>query len=56
MSHTEQASYPEDVTDERSRILRKLLPQPFGRGRLQTVCRRAVVNAVFYVVRSGCAW
>jgi len=56
MSHTEQANYPTDVTDEQWQILRKLLPQPSGRGRPQTVCRRAVVNAVLYVLRSGCAW
>jgi len=56
MSHTERKNYPTDVTDEQWQILRKLLPQPSSRGRPQTVCRRAVVNAIFYVLRSGCAW
>ena len=27
-----------------------------GRGRPMTLCRRAVVNAIFYVVRNGCTW
>jgi len=56
MSHTEQASYPTDLTDEQWQIIRKLLPQPSRRGAPRTVCRRAVINAIFYVVRTGCAW
>jgi putative transposase len=55
MSLTEQANSPTDLTDERWQIVRKLLPQPCNRGRPQTVCRRAVVNAILYVLRSGCA-
>lgn len=56
MSHTEQANYPTDLTDEQWQILRKLLPQPSHRGAPRTACRRAVVNAILYVLRSGCAW
>jgi putative transposase len=56
MSHTERAKYLTDLTAEQWQILRKLLPQPSHRGAPQTVCRRAVVNAIIYVVRSGCAW
>jgi putative transposase len=56
MSHTEQANYPTDLTDGQWKILHKLLPEPSRRGAPQTVCRRAVVNAVLYVLRSGCAW
>src|SRR5262249_48957273 len=37
--------------------LRKLLPQrSSSRGAPQTVCRRAVSNAILYVLRSGCPW
>jgi putative transposase len=56
MSHAEQANYPTDLTDEQWQILRPLLPRPARRGAPQTVCRRAVINAILYVVRSGCAW
>jgi putative transposase len=56
VSHTEQANYPTDLTDEQWQILRKLLPQPSRRGAPRTVCRRAVVNAILYALRSGCAW
>jgi putative transposase len=56
MSHTEQANYPTDLTDQQWQILRKLLPQPARRGAPQSVCRRAAVNAILYVLRGGCAW
>ena len=56
MSHTELAKYPTDLTDEQWQILRKLLPQSSRRGAPRTVCRRAVVNAILYLLRSGCAW
>ena len=56
MSHTEQANYPTDLTDEQWQILRRLLPQPSQRGAPQRVCRRSIINAIFYVLRSGCAW
>jgi putative transposase len=56
MSHTERTNYPTDLTDEQWQILRKLLPHPSRRGAPQTVCRRAVVDAILYVLRGGCAW
>jgi putative transposase len=56
MPHTGQANYPTDLTDEQWQVLRRLLPRPSRRGAPQTVCRRAVVNAILYVLRSGCAW
>jgi putative transposase len=56
MSHAEQAKYPTDLSDKQWQILRKLLPQASRRGAPQTVCRRAVVNAVLYLLRGGCAW
>jgi putative transposase len=56
MSHTERAKYLTDLTDEQWQIIRKLLPKPSRRGAPQTICRRAVLDAIIYVVRSGCAW
>jgi putative transposase len=56
MSHTERENYPTDLTDEQWQILRGLLPKPSRRGAPQTVCRRAVINAILYVLRSGCGW
>ena len=56
MSHAEPTKYPMDLTDERWQILRKRLPRPSHRGAPQTACRRAAINAILYVLRSGCAW
>jgi putative transposase len=56
MSRTEQAKYSTDLTDEQWQMLRKILPRPSHRGAPQTVCRRAIINAILYLVRSGCAW
>jgi putative transposase len=56
MSHTGPANYPTDLTDEQWQTLRKLLPRPSRRGAPRRVCRRAIVNAILYVPRSGRAW
>ena len=53
MSLTEQANYPTDLTDEQWQILRKLLPQPSRRGAPQRVCRRAVINAILYLLSAA---
>jgi putative transposase len=49
-------SYPSDLTDEQWLLIRPLLPKPQRRGRKQAVPRRAILDAVFYVVRTGCQW
>ena len=56
MSRTERTEYPTDLTDEQWQIVRKHLPGGSQRGAPQRVCRREVINAILYVVRSGCAW
>jgi putative transposase len=56
MSHAERAKYPTDLTDQQWQILRPLLPPSPRRGAPQTVCRRSVIDAILYVLRSGCAW
>ena len=50
-----RTQYPSDVTDEQWRILGKLLPPRSRRGR-KPLDRRLVINAILYVVRSGCQW
>jgi putative transposase len=56
MSHTGPTHYRTDLTDEQWQIHRNLLPKPAHRGAPRTVGRRAVVDAILYVLRSGCAW
>jgi putative transposase len=47
--------YPSDVTDRQWQIIRRLLPPKKKRGR-PPVDRRAIINAIFYVNRTGCQW
>src|SRR5205085_2356128 len=47
--------YPSDVTDEQWALIRDLIPvYPGGRPRKTDL--RDVVDAVFYVLRTGCQW
>src|SRR6478609_3487855 len=48
--------YPSDLSDTEWQNLRRLLPAPKRGGRPRTTDLRSVVNAIFYVLRSGCAW
>jgi putative transposase len=48
--------YPSDVTDAQWAILEPLLPVPDPEGRPVEIERREIVNAIFYVLRSGCPW
>src|SRR5215218_5263044 len=53
-----QKEYPSDLNDEEWAILEPLLERPRrdGRGKPRTVSRREVVNAILYVLRTGCQW
>jgi putative transposase len=48
--------YPSDLTDAQWAILEPLLPPAKAAGRPRTTDLRAVVDAILYLVRSGCAW
>ena len=48
--------YPSDVTDEEWEILEPLLPGAKPDGRPQEIERREILNAILYVLRSGCPW
>jgi putative transposase len=47
--------YPSDVNDTQWAIMEGLLPRA-KRGRPMKLCLRCVVNAIFYVIRTGIAW
>ena len=57
---THPTGYPTDLTDEEWHQIKSLVPAPKSgkgkRGRPVENDRRSLVNAIFYVVRSGCAW
>jgi putative transposase len=52
-----RTQYPSDLTELQWGNIESLFPQPAGKaGRPRTYPVREIVNAVFYLVRSGCAW
>ena len=48
--------YPCDLSDEEWERIAPLMPKPGRRGRPRGVDFREVINAVRYLVRSGCGW
>jgi len=51
-----RSRYPSDTSDEQWALIEPLLPEAKGGGRPEKHPRRAVVDAILYVVRTGCAW
>jgi len=49
-------AYPSDLTDKQWELLDPLIPQPSLEGRPPIYERREIVNAILYVLRSGCPW
>lgn len=49
-------AYPSDLSDAEWKYIEPLIPPPKPAGRPRTTDMWEVVNAIFYVVRSGCAW
>ena len=47
--------YPSDVTDAQWRLIEGLIPAYPG-GRPRKTDLRDVVDAIFYVLRTGCQW
>lgn len=53
---TERKRYPSDLTDEKWAILEPLLPINIGPGHPVETDLRAVIDAIFYRIRTGCQW
>ena len=51
-----RARYPSDTSDEQWVLIEPLLPEMKTGGRPEKHPRRAVVDAILYVVRTGCSW
>jgi putative transposase len=49
-------SYPTDVTDSQWVLVEPILTAPKATGRPAEVDRRAVLNALLYMDRTGCQW
>ena len=48
--------YASDLTDGEWKVLEPLLPRAKALGRPRTTALREVVNAILYLLRSGCPW
>jgi putative transposase len=51
-----RTTYPTDLTDAEWGCIKPYLPPPKERGRPRIHSSRHILDAVFYVLRSGCAW
>src|SRR5437667_6587071 len=47
--------YPSDLTDEQWGLVKKLIPEYPG-GRPRKTSMRAVLDAILYLLRTGCQW
>jgi putative transposase len=52
----ESKKYPTDLADDEWRCIRPHLPEPTRQGRPRLHGLRAILDAVFYVLKSGCPW
>jgi transposase len=52
----ESKQYPSDLTDAQWALIEPLVPEPRSGGRPAVHSRRRIVDAIFYVNRTGCAW
>ena len=48
--------YPSDLNDRKWNLIASFIPQAKPGGRLRTTSMRSVLNAVFYLNRTGCQW
>jgi putative transposase len=49
-------SYPSDISDEEWGVLEPLIPPEKPGGKPRTTNMREVINAIWYVLRTGCQW
>jgi putative transposase len=52
----ENRRYPTDLSDDEWQCISPHLPEPAGLGRPRLHGLRAILDAVFYVLKSGCPW
>ena len=56
MTEGTRKAYQTDLTDQQWAILQPLLPVKKGKGRNQEVDLREILNAILYLIRTGCQW
>jgi putative transposase len=53
--HTRQP-YPTDLSDKEWNLIKHLVPEAKPGGRPEAYPKREILNAIFYLLRSGCSW
>src|SRR5271157_2332181 len=48
--------YPSDLSDDEWQIIAPLIPPAKTGGRPRTTDMRQIINAIIYLLRTGCAW
>jgi putative transposase len=56
IANPQRKPYPSDLSDGEWEILKSLIPAPKGFGHPVEVDFREILNAIFYVQRTGCQW
>lgn len=56
MEATPRRAYSSDLSDLQWNLIKPWLPAPKPGGRRREVDIREVINAIYYVLKSGCAW
>jgi len=49
-------NYPSDLTDEQWHLIQKLIPPAKPNGRPRSTDMRSIINAIFFINRTGCQW
>ena len=52
----ERRRYPSDLSDAEWNVLKGLVPAPLPRGRPAKWERREIVDAILYILKTGCQW
>jgi putative transposase len=53
---SDRKAYPTDVSDAEWSLLQPLIPEEKTGGRREEYPKREILNAIFYLLRSGCSW
>lgn len=49
-------AYPSDLTDAQWNLIRRRIPPAEAGGRPRSVDMRDIINAIMYLLRTGCSW
>lgn len=55
-SHLVRFNYPTDLSDKQWNIVKPLIPKGKSGGRTRETDEQEIVNAVLYLLKSGCDW